>query len=187
MGFGNRATNVMWFNASKGKFATGKGEDKHEYDFIEGTVSAIEFSDDSYDGNDFRKLTLTLLDGDMVMKFGVNASNGYARQILMKLPNCDLSKPVKIQLSYEEETKKAGAFVNQGGTSIKQFWTKENPGNLPQLEKVVFKGKEQWDGAKQSAWLEDFILKHVASKIDSTAKSGSSESSEGEDGENVPF
>jgi len=82
-----------------------------------------------------------------------------------------------------------GLLVIAVGTLISNFDTVKKVvfSFVPQLEKVVFKGKEQWDGTRQSAWLEDYILKHVASKIDSTAKSGSSESSEGEDGGSVPF
>lgn len=190
MGFGNRGGGgpVTWFYISKGKFITGKNEDKAEYEVIDGTLTKIEFEDaEGFEGKKIRRLIMTLVDGDLTMKLGTDTAQGYGQQILKKLPNADLSKPIEISLSYDPVTKKSGAFLRQGSNNLKQFWTKENPGELPQCETQQFGGKTLYDWSKQEAYLEDYILKHVASKIDSTAKSGSSESSEGEDGENVPF
>lgn len=188
MGFGNDDARATWFNPHEGRFATGPKDNKTFYTYIEGVVSGIKFFDDNYNGEESRKFTLTLIDGGEVVKFSAKSSSGYGQQILKKLPNCDFSKPVKINLTYDEATKKSGALLTQNGNQVFQLWTKEKPGDLPQLEKVVFKGKEQWDGTKQNAWLEDYILKHVASKIDSTAKSGGNgPAASEEDGGEVPF
>lgn len=190
MGFGNRSGgNVKWFYISKGKFITGKDEEKAEYDTVDGLLSKVEFEDaEGHEGKKIRRMILTLTDGDLVMKVGTDSANGYGQQILKKLPNADLSKPIEISLSYEDDTKKSGAFLRQGSNSLRQFWTRDNPGELPQCETQVFAGKTLYDWSKQQAYLEDYILKHVASKIDSTAKSGGNgPAASEEDSGNVPF
>lgn len=190
MGFGNRGGGgpVTWFYISKGKFITGKGDDKAEYDVIDGALTKIEFEDaEGFEGKRIRRVVMTLSDGDLTMKLGTDTSQGYGQQILKKLPNADLSKPIEISLSYDAATKKSGAFLRQGGTNLKQFWTKDNPGELPQCETQVFAGKTLYDWSKQEAYLEDYILKNVASKIDSTAKSGGNGPAANEEGGGVPF
>lgn len=48
-------------------------------------------------------------------------------------------------------------FINQDGKGLKHYWTKDNPGSLPNLEKIKIKGKDTWDDTKRLEYLENFI------------------------------
>ena len=97
-------------------------------------------------------------------------SSGTASSFIKALPNVDLSKDVKLSPKMEEKDgkKKTTLFVNQGGKAAKWFWTKDNPGDLPQMKKIKIKGKESWDDSDQLEYFENYIKEEILPKINAS-------------------
>jgi hypothetical protein len=57
-------------------------------------------------------------------------------------------------------------FINQDGKGLKHYWTKDNPGQLPNLEKIKIKGKDTWDDTKRLEYLENFVKDLFNSKVE---------------------
>jgi len=190
VGAGHRNANTNWFYISKGKFYTGKGDDKQEYDYLEGNLVDLSFEDEEFDGKKFRKAVIVLDDGELTMKFSTKVGDGYGRQILGKLPNCDLSEPVQISLTYSEEggKKNSGAFVSQGRENIKQMWTKDHPNGCPDLKVVEIDDKKIYSSKDRDAWIENYFMTNVIPKFKKPSKPTSNSSDFGDDnGEEAPF
>lgn len=109
----------------------------------------------------FWNITLEDENGKAILQ--MNYSGGYAAAFLKTLPNVDLSKEIQLipKLSIEGDKKKTTLFVNQGGHSLKRFYTKENPHGLPELQQIKVKGKMQYDDSN----IMDFLEKMVNEKI----------------------
>lgn len=113
------------------------------------------------------------------MQFKVEAENGaqcilqvpfdsaYGRGFLYASPGIKLESPVEFE-PYQYFSKKkgreaTGMSILQHGTQLPwMYGTKANPGGVPPLEKVTFKGKETWDNTKQLAFLEKKFLEFCA-------------------------
>lgn len=164
MGLKERSTSATWLSLSHGKFIL-KQEDgsKKEFPALEGLIVGLGFQDADYEGKKYHKLYLSFADGGDTFKVSFDAASGYGRQTLMKLPNCDLTQPVELSPSYKEEgaKKSTGMFLSQCGQSIKQKWTRDNPGDLPQMEQVMFKGEAKWDDTAQMKYLEEYVQQHL--------------------------
>ena len=164
MGLKERSASATWLSLSRGKFII-KNDDgsKTEFQALEGLVVGLGFQDAEYEGKKYRKLYLAIADGGDVFKVSFDAASGYGRQTLMKLPNCDLSQPLELSPSYKEDgaKKSTGMFLSQCGNSIKQKWTRDNPGDLPQMEQVIFKGEIKWDDTSQMKYLEDYVTHYL--------------------------
>jgi len=66
----------------------------------------------------------------------------------------------------EDGDKKSSVlFINQDGKGLKHFWTKDNPGDLPNLQKIKIKGKESWDDSERLEFLQDYVNKNILPKI----------------------
>lgn len=50
-------------------------------------------------------------------------------------------------------------FVSQEGKSLKWYFTKDNPHDLPQLERKTVNGQQVWDATGQQEFFIDMITK----------------------------
>ncbi|EAR14047.1 hypothetical protein RB2501_01435 [Robiginitalea biformata HTCC2501] len=109
------------------------------------------------------------------MEFRIEAENGaqcvlqvpfdsaYGRGFLYAAPGIELDSPVEFE-PYQYFSKKKGrdatglSIIQHGEQLPWAYGTKKNPGGVPPLEKVTFKGKETWDNTKQLAFLEKKFL-----------------------------
>lgn len=170
MGLSNERTGGTLVYASKGKFQvknTGGGYD--EFSYLRGSLTGIQFSDKKgHEGKEFRQMLLTFVDGDSSFSLSLDSSNGYSQQIKAKLASIeDFSSPLELNLTYDPESKKAGAFVNQNAQSIRQAWTKDSkPKGMPDAKCLgKQKGKDVYDFSDQDAWIEDYLMREVAPKL----------------------
>ena len=62
----------------------------------------------------------------------------------------------------------AGCFVSQNGKFLKHAHTKDAPGDLPQLEKVTFKGETRYDNSKQIEYWKNWASKTFAGEATQT-------------------
>lgn len=168
MGLGSGSGgSISWLALKNGKFVKGKKDEQQTlYDFLEGTVTGIEFRDAEYNGDKWREVAISVSDSGVTYKFGVKVGSGYGKQLLAKLANADLSKPMKLEPTASEEggQKRTGFFVTQG-KALKQLWTRDNPNGMPQMTSVVFKGKTQWDDSEQVAFIEKYYTENIIPKL----------------------
>lgn len=164
MGLSNTTNQATWISLSNGIFKV-KAHDGSvsEYISFSGTLSGIGFANKKgYEGREIRQMILTFRDGNDTYKIGIDTTNGYARSIKMKLPNVDITQPFELCPTYKAETKDASCFINQFGSPVKQKWTRDNPGSLPPCDQVTVGAKTVYDFSKQEAWLEQYLMQHIA-------------------------
>lgn len=137
------------------------------YDFIDGVISGIQIAEHKQYGKSWRIL---LQDGEYAQILQLSYSDGHTIAFLKLLPNVDLTASVKIlpSLKMEEGKEKRSLFITQHGKALKQFWTKDAPGSLPQLEKKRIKGKDVWDNSDQMEFFEAFVTDIVIPKLPKT-------------------
>lgn len=140
------------------------GVDKF-YGWIEGYISDIKIIDDEYQGKKYKKLCVFVDDGMETLQLQTSMENGYGRAFCNIIKNVDLTKQVHFSVSYkkDEATGKgeASMFLSQDGKALKWYFTKDNPRDLPLLEKVTFKGKEEWDNSKQLNYYINMLLNEI--------------------------
>jgi len=89
-----------------------------------------------------------------------------ALRLIGSLHAVDIDKPVTIDITPETyESKATGDMVQtssihvsqDGGRWVKLEWNKENPGDLPDLKKVKFKGQLVTDNSERLEFLEKYV------------------------------
>lgn len=100
------------------------------FQFVEGMIEEIGF----YEG-DFGKLLQVTIDG---LTLSIPTSQPYAEDLMKKIPNIDMSKPVKLTPYFIDDGKgktKKGISVTQGTDKIKNYFydetTKTNINGFP--------------------------------------------------------
>lgn len=168
-GLGNNSGRLRYLDIKAGKIAVKDGEKVEFYGYVEGRLTDIAVKDDEYKGQQYKKLLVNLIDetGE-VFQLQMKLDSGYGRAFCCIIPNVDLSKPVRISPTYEEKdgAKKTGMFINQNDKPVKWAFTKDNPGNRPDLEKVKFKGQEMWDNSAQQNFYINLLLTQIKPQID---------------------
>lgn len=162
MGFVSRSGNAKFVNIKQGQFSMKIGD---QYQLLDedlvGTLVDIAIVDDKFADNVvYKKLCLTIDDGKESFQLQMKMGSGYANSFCMLIQNADLSQPITFSVwsKLENGKNKTGMFLNQNKKALKWFYTKANPGDLPRLEQVVFKGQTLWDNSKQQEFLTDLLL-----------------------------
>lgn len=128
-------------------------------DYIAGNLVSAELKAPPEDKPDWgSQMVLELESNGVRAKVNIPFDSAYGRGFMYISPNIDLEKEVDIE-PYKYFSKNKGRDVI--GISILQngekldwaFGTKANPGGMPPLEKVKFKGKDTWDNTKQLEFL----------------------------------
>jgi predicted DNA-binding transcriptional regulator AlpA len=142
---------------------TGKIVHEEFNDYIEGFITSIDTQE-----NDYGKFWVVgIEDKGERYQLKFNYSGGTASTFLKILPNVDFTQPVKINpsMKVEDGKKKTSLFISQGGQTLKWFWNKENPGQLPQLEQKKVKGKVVWDDSDMMDYLEAYTRQNIIPKL----------------------
>lgn len=170
VGTENKVSN--YYNISNGKVVRSFGKNEPEnikttsrvnkngdtvfeqnFDFIEGNIFDAKLTEhDEYGSH----IVLTISDGETKADLQIKFDSAYARSFLFKLPNLDIKSKVKIK-PYSFVSKDNGKTITGlnvfNPDKLSNAYTKENPNGLPQLKKVKFNGKEQWDKTEQIEFL----------------------------------
>lgn len=95
-------------------------------------------------------------------------SNSFSKNIIKMLPNCDLTKEMRLSPSVKEVdgVKKSSIFINQDGVAIKHAYTKDNPNGLPQMKQIVVKGNPTWDDTEQMIFLEEMVMTKIKPQLE---------------------
>lgn len=161
MGLEKNQGRLIFVNIKEGKlYIKPKDGEIQFFDKLSGTIIKVEFSEDEYQGKKYEKAKFLMVDGDDKYLLQVRTDSGYFRGLCNKLKSGDPTKPLKVSASYKMENDKpqTTCFVEQYGKSLKHTFTKDNPGDYPQLEKISFKGNDMWDGANQIQYWKNWLL-----------------------------
>jgi len=170
MGLGQNTGRNTYVNISKGRLVVKKDGEVHEYGFVEGHLVDIEIVDDEYQGDKFKKLSLKFNDGKENYILQMRLDSGYGRAFCCIIPNANLELPMKISPSFKDD--RGGMFINQSGSALKWYFTKDNPNGLPQLKKVELRGKTQWDNYDQQEFFIDLLLNKIKPSLKHEALAG---------------
>jgi hypothetical protein len=184
--------NTTYLNIKEGKLVYGPKDNKKESVAVAGTITKVEFVTEEYQGNNYEKAKITIIDGPDRFLLQMNVDSGYFRGFCNALRTGNPTEVVRIKPNYKEEDgkKKSTCFVEQNGKALKHAFTKDHPGDLPPVEKVTFKGKDAYDGTKQMEYWKNWLKSITWAELSATAApvgetSPSSVSADDED--NNPF
>lgn len=133
------------------------------FDYIKGNLVKAELGQPPQDRPELGEtLKLTFTSGSDSAMVQIKFDSAYGRGFCFALPNIDLNQEVNLQpysyMSKKKNKEVMGLSVLQGVEQLPWAYTKENPNGIPQLEKVMFKGAEQWDNSKQLEFLRNSFL-----------------------------
>lgn len=141
------------------------GKEVHEefYDSLCGKIVDVKTKQSEYG----KFWVVSIKDNSNTYLLELKYSSGYAISFLKALPNVDLNVNVTLtpKLNIDGEKKSSVIFLNQNNTPIKHFWTKYNPGQMPQLKKIKVKGVETWDDTDRMEFLEEYVKSTILPKM----------------------
>ena len=156
------------------------GNTVHEetYDYVEGMITGISVRDSDYG----KFWCVNIQDGADAYILQFQYSGGNANSFLKSIPNADLRKPIRIRPAVEidGDKKRSKLFLVQDDKALRWFWTKDNPGQMPNLKKIKIKGVEQWDDSDMMEYLEAYVKEHITPKL-------SGDIANAQEDEDVPF
>ena len=157
------------------------GNTVHEesYDYVEGMITGITVRDSDYG----KFWCVNIQDGADSYILQFQYSGGNANSFLKSIPNADLRKPIRIRPAVEidGDKKRSKLFLVQDDKALRWFWTKDNPGQMPNLKKIKIKGVEQWDDSDMMEFLEAYVAEHISPKL------GGGDIANAQEDEDVPF
>ena len=141
---------------------------------LEGMLVGIEKRSFEIAGSTEYSWNFTIDDGEKRCVLGIPENSQIARQLISRLPNVDLNKPVAITTGSGHDTEKDKEFqwcnVHQGKDKIPTNFTKENPNGMPPLVAIKYKGKDAWDNSDQLAFFDKLIHEDIIPKIKAVAE-----------------
>ena len=141
------------------------GNTVHEetYDYVEGMITGITVRDSDYG----KFWCVNIQDGADAYILQFQYSGGNANSFLKSIPTADLRKPIRIRPAVEidGDKKRTKLFLVQDDKALRWFWTKDNPGQMPNLKKIKIKGVEQWDDSDMMEFLEAYVAEHITPKL----------------------
>lgn len=135
---------------------------------VTGRIIKLNNHEQTFHGEVVRSLIVTLAFGSAVVKLSLKEGDRYWRAFMMRLPNVDVLKPVTIapyDFEPQDGGRRIGLNIMQDDAKVQPVWTRDNPGQLPQMERVMYKGKERPDFTAQDEWLNQNVLLPVNAKL----------------------
>lgn len=96
---------------------------------------------------------------DSITQLTIPYSGRLSFGFLGRLPNIDKTKVVVIATG--NYNGKPWLTVHQDGKKLDYYWTREEPGHLPNLVKGTYKGKEVYDDTDRMNYLEKYVTTKV--------------------------
>ncbi len=175
----------------------GKGSWAVEYSWIEGQIKKIYYKESKEYGNSYE---VTIDDGENLYNVSFKENSRYCQDFLVKLPNIDLSQPVKItpyDMRSEDGKERRGTSVMQNGIKLKSYFSQKEGDvwiyreGFPEPKKPKLTDKE-WKIylIEIQSFLMDYVKDNIIPKLnDPAVKLGISEetSSHEDDSNDLPF
>lgn len=159
---------------SKGKIVTKEDGENKTYDGIRGHVCAIDFEMDDYNGREYEKILLFMVDSDNnenILTFPL--VSGYGSAFCKLAKNVDWEKPIEVFASFKEgeggKPNKTSLFIKQHDgkkwTNLKWAFTKDNPGKMPEPVESSDRNGKFWDYTKRNKFFRDMLVKLIGPAI----------------------
>jgi hypothetical protein len=158
----NQNLNATYVNIKEGALVTKTKDGVLEsYDSLEGVIEKVEFITEQYEGKNIEKAKFYVNAIGELYILQIKTNSGYFRGLCNSLASATAPKDMlKIVPSLKKDDKgkpKSTCFVGQNGKFLKHAFTKENMGELPDLDKITFKGEVQYDNTKQIDFWKTFL------------------------------
>jgi hypothetical protein len=158
----NQNLNATYVNIKEGALVTKTKDGVLEsYDSLEGIIEKVEFITEEYEGKKIEKAKFFVNAIGELYILQIKTNSGYFRGLCNSLASATAPKDMlKIVPSLKKDDKgkpKSTCFVVQNGKFLKHAFTKENMGELPDLDKITFKGEVQYDNTKQIDFWKTFL------------------------------
>ena len=141
------------------------GREVHEefYDSLSGYITDVKTRESEYG----KSWVIVVKDEQTSYNLECGFSSGYAMSFLKALPNAKLQELLTLspKLIIDGDKKQSVLFISQNGNGMKHYWTKANPGELPDLKKIKVKGKDTWDDSERLEFLEEYVKNTILPKI----------------------
>jgi hypothetical protein len=160
MGLENNTTNGTYVHISNGKLVVKENGEQVFYDQLTGIITNVEFVIEEYNQKQFEVVRFTLQDGDDKYILKIRTDSGYFRGFVNALKMANITQPIVVSPSSKEENGKTRTtcFLRQNGKPLKHAFTKDNMGDLPQVERVTLNGIEHWDSTKQLMYWKTWLM-----------------------------
>lgn len=167
MALGTQDKPVIWLDFKGGTLNYNKGGTRGSCKYVEGVITEVAYKQEKFkwEGKDveYRSIRVKISDGDEDYAITEKVDSKAGRQLQLKLLNTSVGDRLKISPSNKDADgkkvdKATGVFVNLNDSPVYQKYTVENPGDCPPWEKIMVKGKEQWDNTKELQFLEREML-----------------------------
>lgn len=178
--------NIMFWRIASGHMVRGAKQDTPDAVAVVNPQGGVSYQlhDDYLDGriigfderivefgNLRRKMLVVLVLGASGTMHRVEIKRGdqYWSNFLKRLPNVDLSKPVRLwpYMIEDDGKKNIGVSIKQGGQKVLQAFTRENPGNLPNpVEEIDDNtGEIRLNWSMHNRYLEDVVLEDAKKRL----------------------
>jgi len=94
-------------------------------------------------------------------------SSRYSSGFFLCMPNIDAGKEITLSpWSKQIDGKtKTMLYLRHGQEDIKWGWTKDNPGNMPEMKQIKVKGQVVWDDSERQEFFEKYLNEMFLPKI----------------------
>ena len=128
------------------------------YKAVSGFVDRIEWYDREHNGRKFRGWNLHITDDDESYVLDIPFANRANSRWMKLAENIQFDEPVRFSAWNDRKTDTLAFNVQQGGTSVPQKYTRENPLDLPE---PIQRSSGKWDYGAQ----EDFLVHRMNKNV----------------------
>ena len=117
------------------------------------------------------QLCVVLKDGGNEYQIQMPWSSRYSSGFFLSMPNIDPAKEITLTPWSKEVDGKTRTmlYLRQGQEDIKWAWTKDNPGNMPEMKQIKVKGQVVWDDSERQEFFEKYLNDMFLPKVKSTS------------------
>ena len=160
MGLNEKKQAVTYVNIKEGMLVVKKDNTIKNFNSIDGRIKRVLFQIDEYEGKKYEKAIFVIDDIGETFYLQMRTSSGYFRGLCNSLKSSTKPKEI-VEINPFKKDGKTTCFVTQEAKVLKHTHTRDNMGDLPELEVVEFKGEKHWDGTKQidywKKWLNEIF------------------------------
>jgi hypothetical protein len=153
------------------KDGTPSGEHKWvlQNDRVTGVITDMKITEKEFNGETMYQLVIRLIHDNKIINLALKQGDRYWRAFMVRLPNLDLSKEVTFA-PFDFKDRMTGKDIIgmnllQDDKKIPPAFTKDNRGGMPDMDKVMYKGKERADFSRQDDWLNSQVLMAAIAKL----------------------
>jgi hypothetical protein len=158
----NNNRKSIFVNLVEGKFVIKNLQtgEKEYYDNLTGRITSIQFKDDVIKGQVSKIVLFEITDNIDSYLLQMRLVSGYFRTLCNSLKSGNPKKIITLSGAVKplpNGKSKTVIFVKQDGRVLKHCHTKDNMGDCPDTEYLVYKGKPDYDNSKQIEYFVNWL------------------------------